>query len=182
MRHTTSLALTVAAIAGLACAESATAPANLDVFADASALHRAAQPTTPPFDLDVRLSAPEQEGQYDGDHQDGSGFIAFRQPGDPAGIVFLDARVRDLAPNTSYQLQRAADPFDGQCTSTVWLTLGKLLTPLSIVTNAAGNGSALFSRDVHRLRGSSFDIRFRVIDQATGAVVLASDCYAYTVR
>ena len=184
MRHATTLVLTVATMTGLACTETSTAPARPSVPTVTPALSRNAV-LTPSYDLDVVLrSAPDpagQQGDASGDHQDGSGFIAFRQPGDPAGIVFLDTRVRDLAPNTAYRLQRAADSFDGYCTSTTWLTLGNLLTPLTLVTDVAGNGRTTFSRDVHTLRGSAFDIRFQMIDP-TGAVVLASECYHYTVK
>src|SRR5437660_3918851 len=71
-------------------------------------------PETPNFNLEVVLRG------------DGFGLVKFRQPNDADKIVYLDTWVRDLAPNTSYLLQRAVDTnVDDDCTSTGWLTLGK---------------------------------------------------------
>lgn len=114
------------------------------------------------------------------------GLIKFRQDVDPAKIITLDTRVRDLQPNHSYLLQRAVDPInvvDGNCTSTAWLTLGKGLTPQSITTDATGSGREDLWRDVSAVpSGSSFDIHFRIVDATTMQAVLTSDCYQYFVR
>ncbi len=98
-------------------------------------------------------------------------------------IIYLDTWVRDLAPNTSYLLQRAVDTnVDGVCTSTGWLTLGKGTTPQAIVTDQNGTGQADLFRSVAALPvGSRFDIHFRVVEAASAAVVLESECYQYTV-
>jgi hypothetical protein len=127
---------------------------------------------TPPFNLQVVLRG------------EGFGLVKFRQPNDDKSIVYLDTWVRDLAPNTSYQLQRAVDTtIDGNCTSTSWLTLGKGLVPQDIVTDAKGTGRAELFRDLGAFPpGSRFDIHFRVIKATMGAVVLKSTCYAFTVR
>jgi len=131
---------------------------------------------TPPFNLEVIL------------HGEGHGFglIKFRQDVDPAKIITLDTWVRNLEPDHEYQLQRAVDPInvvDGNCTSTSWLTLGKGLTPQSIITQANGTGNEQLWRDVTAVpTGSKFDIHFQIIDAATTAVVLTSDCYWYQVR
>ena len=94
--------------------------------------------------------------------------------------------VRGLASNHTYLLQRAVDPInvvDGNCTSATWLTLGKGLTPQSILTDDDGTGNEELWRDVSMLAsGSAFDIHFRVVDATTMAVVLTSDCYKYVVR
>src|SRR6266436_4408271 len=84
-------------------------------------------PETPNFNLEVILRG------------EGFGHVKFRQPNDDTFIVHLDVWLRDLAPNTSYLLQRAVDTnVDDNCTSTAWLTLGKGLQPQSITTDASG--------------------------------------------
>ena len=131
---------------------------------------------TPSFNLEVILRG---EGKA-------FGLIKFRQDVDPAKIIKLDAWVRDLAPDHNYLLQRAVDPInvvDGNCTSTSWLTLGKGLTPQSIITDDNGTGREELWRDVTAVpSGSTFDIHFRIVDAVTMAVVLTSNCYQYTVR
>jgi hypothetical protein len=112
----------------------------------------------------------------------GRGHIKFRQPPDAFYIVFLDTKVRGLAANTDYQLQRATDPvLDDNCTGVNWLTLGQLTVPLVIHTDGHGKGSAQFSRDLSGAIGGQFDIHFRVIDAVTKAVVLESACYQFKV-
>ena len=84
-------------------------------------------PETPSFNLEVVLRGEAF----------GFGLVKFRQPNDDALIVDLDVWVRDLAPDTSYLLQRAVDVnVDDSCTSTAWLTLGKGLAPQSITTDS----------------------------------------------
>lgn len=128
----------------------------------------------PPFNMQVILRG---EGKR-------FGHIKFRQDVDPAKIIVLDTWVRDLEPNREYLLQRAVDVnLDGNCTSTSWLTLGKGLTPQSILTDAAGTGSESLWRNISAIAsGSAFDIHFRVVDKSNLAVVLTSDCYRYVVR
>ena len=112
----------------------------------------------------------------------GFGLVKFRQPKDDEAIVFLDTWVRDLQPNTSYQLQRATDAtIDGLCTGSNWLTLGQGATPASIVTDEHGTGRQDLFRDLSLVPpGSAFDIYFRVIDPSQ-AVVLQSGCYQFVV-
>jgi hypothetical protein len=131
-------------------------------------------PETPNFNLQVILRG---EGGV------GFGLVKFRQPNDDALVVYLDTSVRDLAPNTSYLLQRAVDDIvDDNCTSTNWLTLGKGLTPQSITTDAKGKGKEELFRSVAAFPvGSEFDIKFRVIHEGSGAVVLTSECYQFTI-
>lgn len=127
-------------------------------------------PETPNFNLEVVL-----EGA-------GFGLVRFRQPNDAEFVVHLDTWVKGLAPNTAYRLQRAVDPvINDVCTSTDWLTLGQGLTPYAIVTDDRGTATAELWRGVPALPGSEFDIHFRVIDNATGAVVLQSRCYQYRI-
>ncbi|HST07771.1 MAG TPA: hypothetical protein VLJ83_06335 [Gemmatimonadaceae bacterium] len=132
----------------------------------------------------------EREGAVGSEHDlevilrgDGFGLVKFRQPKDDALIINLDTKVRGLEPNTAYVLQRAADTnLDGICSSTSWLTLGKGLVPQAIVTDDRGTGEESLFRDVSALGvGATFDIAFRVVKVATGAVVLSSDCYRYTI-
>jgi hypothetical protein len=131
---------------------------------------------TPPFNLEVILRG--EGGQF--------GHVKFRQDVDASKIVTLETWVRDLEPNHEYLLQRAVDPanvVDGNCTSTSWLTLGKGLTPQSILTDDKGTGNESLWRDISAIpTGTGFDIHFRVIDKTTNAVVLNSDCYEYVVR
>lgn len=128
-------------------------------------------PETPHFNLEIILRG------------DGFGHVKFRQPDDDEQIVYLDTWVRDLAPNTSYSLQRAVDTnVDGDCTSTAWLTLGKGAASQDILTDATGTGRADLFRSVAAFPpGSRFDIHFRVINTATSAVVLESGCYEFTI-
>lgn len=130
-------------------------------------------PVTPNFNLEVILRG------------EGFGLVEFRQPiNDDAQIVYLDVWVRDLAPNTSYLLQRAVDTnVDGDCTSTAWLTLGKGSQPQSITTDATGTGQEELFRSLGAFPvGSTFDIHFRVIEEGSGAVVLTSQCYTFTIN
>lgn len=137
---------------------------------------RSVNAETPPFNIEAILRG---EGNR-------FGHIKFRQDNDVAKIIILDTWVRDLEPNHEYLLQRAVDPInvvDGNCTSTSWLTLGKGLTPQSILTDDTGTGKVELWRDVSVVAtGSKFDIHFQVIDAVSLAVVLDSDCYEYVVR
>jgi hypothetical protein len=125
----------------------------------------------PPFNLEAILRG------------DGFGLVNFRQQKDPtASIVTLDVWVRDLVPNTSYDLQRAVDQtLDGVCTGTNWLTLGRGPTPQSIVTDDRGTGRADLWRDLSTFApGTAFDIYFRVVNGTS--IVLQSDCHRFVVR
>ena len=128
-------------------------------------------PETPNFNLEVVLRG------------EGFGLVKFRQPNDETFIIHLDVWLRDLAPNTSYLLQRAVDPIvDDDCTSTAWLTLGKGIVPQSITTDEDGTGRESLFRSVAAFPpGSEFDIHFRVIEEATSIVVLTSKCYQFTI-
>jgi hypothetical protein len=96
----------------------------------------------------------------------------------------LETWLKNLKPNTSYQLERAVDQLlDKNCTGTAWLILGKGLDAQSIVTDKFGNGHEELFRAVTAIaRGTQFDIHFQVVEEATGTVVLTSDCFQYTVR
>jgi hypothetical protein len=134
-------------------------------------------PETPPFNLQAILRPAA------GGPDDGFGLVKFRQPNDADQIVYLDASVRNLAPNHSYFLQRATDTsVDDACTGTNWLTLGHGPTSVAITTDDRGTGRAQLFRDLAAFpAGMQFDIHFRVIDAATTAVVLESRCYQFTV-
>lgn len=130
-------------------------------------------PETPNFNLEVILRG---EGA-------GFGLVKFRQPNDANLIIYLDTWVRNLAPNTSYQLQRAVDTnIDGNCTSTGWVTLGRGTTPQAIVTDDGGTGRVELFRSVAAFPlGSQFDIHFRVVEAGTSTVLLESACYQFTI-
>ena len=129
-------------------------------------------PENPPFNLEAILRPVGESG---------FGHVKFRQPNDSALIVNLDVWVRDLAPDTSYSLQRAVDlTVDGQCTSTGWLTLGQGLQPGPVITDASGTGRASLFRDLSAVApGSRFDIHFQVVETATLTPVLQSGCYEF---
>ena len=130
-------------------------------------------PATPPFNIEVILRDPSGGNAF--------GHVKFRQPKDADLIVNLDTWVRDLAPNTSYRLQRAVDAnVNDDCTSATWLTLGRGTTPQTIVTDDRGTGRAALWRTLSTV-GNEFDIQFRVIDATTSAVVLKSACYQFVV-
>jgi len=129
-------------------------------------------PATPNFNVEARLLPAG------GTPADGFGLIRFRQPKDADVIAYLDVWVRDIDPGT-YLVQRAVDlNVDDVCTGTNWAmpTLGQ------ITADASGTGRAHLSRSLPAiLLGTEFDIRFRVIDPATSAVVLQSGCYQFVV-
>lgn len=141
---------------------------------NSEAASKAWGPETPNFNLEVILRSEENGG---------FGLVKFRQPNDDKLVVDLDVWVRNLEPNTSYELQRAVDTnLDGSCTSTSWLTLGKGLEPQTIETNDAGTARAELWRSVEAFPvGSTFDIEFRVVKTSTMATVLSSDCYEFTI-
>ena len=113
---------------------------------------------------------------------EGFGLVKFRQPKDEETVVLLDIWVRDLAPGTTYLLQRAVDTqVDDDCTSMTWLTLGRGLDPQAITTDDGGTGRASLFRVLPPTPGAQFDIHFQVIDAVTGAVVLQSDCYQFRI-
>jgi hypothetical protein len=157
------------ALVTAACSDFPTSPPL--AVSSVSAPTTAWGPETPNFNLQVVL-----RGQ-------GFGLVAFRQPNDAALTINLDTWVRGLTPNTSYQLQRAVDTtIDGTCTSTSWLTLGKGLTAATIDTDERGTGRAELFRSVAAFPvGTTFDIHFQVVNATTGAVVLQSDCYQFTI-
>ena len=133
-------------------------------------------PESPPFNLEAVLRSP--------DGGSGFGLVRFRQPNDGGQVVYLNTWVRDLAPGTSYRLQRAVDGVvDGICTSASgWLTLGAGLTPLAIVTDDKGTGRAELFRDLGAFPvGARFDIHFRIIEDVSGSVVLQSACYQFVI-
>jgi hypothetical protein len=161
-----------AALLSAACAEGPTSPASpIAGRTKAPVGAMAWGPETPNFNLEVVLRG------------EGFGLVKFRQPNDGEAIIYLDTWVRGLTPNTDYVLQRAVDTtIDGTCTSTSWLTLGKGLTPHAITTDDRGVGREALFRSVAAFPvGSQFDIHFRLIDQATSAVVLESGCYTFTI-
>lgn len=128
-------------------------------------------PETPNFNLEVVLRG------------DGFGLVKFRQPNDADAIVYLDTWVRDLKPTTAYRLQRAVDTtVDDDCTSQMWLTLGKGSMPQAIMTDDRGTGREQLWRNLGAFPpGSQFDIHFRVIEDATQAVALQSGCYQFRI-
>jgi len=136
-------------------------------------------PATPNFNLEVILRPVA------GGPDNGFGLVKFRQPKDADKIIYLDVWVRDLAPNHSYNLQRATDStVNDDCTGTNWLTLGQGLVPQAITTDETGAGRADLFRDLATVPlGTQFDIHFRVIDAVTPpvVVVLESACYQFTV-
>ncbi len=169
----------VAACATFACSNSqtptapSTAPAAATRSTVAVQTAGSSNAEQPPFNLEAILRG------------DGFGHVKFRQEIDPAAnVVTLDVWVRDLAPNTSYSLQRAVDTtLDGTCTGTNWLTLGDGPAPHPIVTDEGGTGRADLWRDLSAFApGTAFDIYFRIVGTGTTNVVLQSDCYRFVVR
>ncbi len=132
-------------------------------------------PESPPFNDEIILRDVSEGRAF--------GHVKFRQPNDGDRIVYLDTWVRDLKPNTTYQLQRATDTaVNDDCLGTNWLTLGRGATPQAIATDDQGTGRESLFRNLGTTAvGSAFDIHFRVIEQATGAVVLESECYQFVV-
>ena len=165
---TCSIVLAGSIIALAGCASDTTTPTGLQAPSKQSSQRG---PEMSKFNLEVILRG------------DGFGLVKFRQPKDDALIINLDTKVRGLEPNTAYVLQRAADTnLDGICSSTSWLTLGKGLVPQTITTDDRGTGEESLFRDVTALGvGATFDIAFRVVKVETGAVVLTSECYRYTI-
>jgi hypothetical protein len=165
MRTTRKLLLGLALL-GTAC--STETPAPMDPIGNdfAASVAGGWGPETPNFNLEAILRGT------------GFGLVRFRQPNDAEFRIYLDLWVRDLKPNTEYVLERAVDNDapDDVCSSTAWLSLG------SVITDATGTGRAALNRLIPAsLSGVEFDIHFHVIEQATGAEALVTDCYQYTV-
>ena len=154
-----------------ACQKLPSSPSKADGRGAAAGTDASWGPESPNFNLQVILRG------------DGFGLVKFRQPNDDVLNVHLDTWVQDLAPNTSYLLQRAVDTtVDDNCTSSAWLTLGKGLVPQAITTDDTGTGREELFRSLAAFPvGSEFDIHFRVIHAATSAVVLTSECYQFTI-
>jgi hypothetical protein len=163
--------LLFAAFAATACKDGPTTPRALAIAGRPQADRSTGD--TPNYNLEVILRG------------DGFGHVKFRQAGNAvADTVFLGVWVRDLEPNTSYQLQRATDgTLDGNCTGANWLTLGfGNNSPQSFTTDDKGTGTADFYRTfLPAMFNATFDIHFRVIRQDNKAVVLTSDCYQFTI-
>lgn len=171
LNSATCTASLAAALTLVACSEFQ--PTGLSREADGRPALLAWGPATPNFNLEVVLHPTGSAG---------FGLVKFRQPKDDVFVVELDTWVRDLAPNSAYRLQRAVDLLvDDDCSSSDWLTLGQGLTPFAIVTDDKGTGRAALWRGVPALPGTEFDIHFRIIDDATGRVVLESGCYQYII-
>jgi hypothetical protein len=134
-------------------------------------------PETPNFNLQVVLR-PTASGP-----ENAFGLVKFRQPNDAFTIVYLDVWLRDLAPNHSYYLERATGAIaDDDCSeATNWTRLGRGPVPQAITTDERGTGGAELFRAVPPAPGTKLDIHFRVVDATTMAVVLASDCYQFTI-
>jgi hypothetical protein len=88
--------------------------------------------------------------------------------------------VHGLAPNTDYKVLRWVDfnP-DGNCTGTARLLPGNP----TLTTSAGGAGALHFEISSAAISdGTSFDVIWRVVDAATGATVLESDCLTVTAK
>src|SRR3989449_783467 len=85
-----------------ACAQGRSDPASPESSVSNAPLSASSWgPETPPFNNEIILRDVTGNG--------GFGHVKFRQPNDADRIVYLDTWVRDLQPNTGYQLQRATD-------------------------------------------------------------------------
>lgn len=169
-----SLALAPALLA--ACSEQVGTPTDPSATSVGETAAASWGPEGPHFNLQVILRNPSGGN--------GLGLVKFRQPNDAELIIYLDTWVRDLAPHTSYALQRAVDGVvDDDCTSTGWLTLGRGLTPQALTTDERGTAQGELFRSVAAFPvGSEFDIHFRIVDDATQSeVALQSECYQFTI-
>lgn len=159
----------------LGCAKDAPQQSKSSPLSDVMTADLKAPVVHPPYDLNVILYGPGNNG----------GFVKFTQNKDTAKIVNLNTYVGNLRPNHPYLLQRAVNAITDttKCSSTAWLTLGEGLTPQSITTNISGNGNENLWRDLSAVAsGTEFYIHFQVIDSVSQKVVLNSGCYQYTVR
>jgi len=146
---------------------------NLPLFGNGNPIN-----AKPAYNLDVLLNGLTINSPS-------SGFIEFRQDSVTFRMVNLDTKVTHLEPNHSYILERAVNPITDTtgCSSTAWLQLGLGLAPESIHTDAFGNGEATLWRNLTSAApGAAYHIHFQVIDSASTAVVLTSDCYNYVVK
>jgi hypothetical protein len=141
---------------------------------------------SPAAQPDISLASNAQQPHFNLEavlRGDGFGHVELRQQKDPTqNILYMDVWVRDLLPNTSYDLQRAVDsPRDGVCTGTNWLTMGQGTTPQPILTDDRGTGRAALWRAVPATASAS-DIHFRVIQTGTSNVPLQSGCHQLLLR
>jgi hypothetical protein len=170
MRRSVAMMAALAAAAALTAGFASSAGARADSGASWG-------PATPNFNLEVILRPVA------GGPENGFGLVKFRQPKDAEKIVYLNVWVRDLAPSTSYYLQRATDSnVNDDCTGTNWLTLGQGVVPQAITTDEKGTGRGDLFRSLGATPlGTQLDIHFRVIEAVTSAVVLESACYQFIV-
>ena len=177
MRVSITGSVLIAALAATACQDTPTSPGALPTVTSVAADRSTGD--TPNYNLEVILR-PAGSGE-------GFGLVKFREPKNDGfdGRVILDVWVRDLAPNTDYILQRAADTNpNGICSGTSWVPLGNqgngIATPIR--TDDRGTGRGDFFRTLSG--AATFDIQFRVIlkDSNPVVVVLTSECYQFTVR
>jgi hypothetical protein len=176
MRFHTLAFLTLATALLAACSEQGGTPTAPSTISGGRTAATSWGPEEPLFNLQAILRDPTG-GK-------GHGLVKFRQPNDADLIIYLDTWVRDLSPHTSYALQRAVDAVvDDDCTSTVWLTLGKGLTPQALTTDETGSVRESLFRSVAAFPvGSEFDIHFRIVDDATqSTVALQSECHQFTI-
>ena len=171
MRLRSALRIASAGIVLTACSTTDTTSPTTRLRPSIANSTQAWGPEIPHFNLEIVLRG------------EGFGLVKFRQPNDASRIVNLGVSIRGVQPNAEYTLQRAVDTnLDGICTSTSWLTLGKGLVPQTIGTDRDGSGSEELFRDLGALApGTTFDIQFRLVDATSGAVVLTSTCYQFTV-
>ena len=157
-------------------------PLTSSVGASSPASPVAAPPAAQPSNLSANAAQPHFNLQAIL-RGDGFGLVSLRQEKDSTpDVLYMDVWVRDLLPNTSYELQRAVDgPRDGVCTGTNWLTMGAGTTPRLIDTDDKGTGRAELWRALPPTVTPS-DIHFRVIQTGTTNVVLQSDCFALLLR
>jgi hypothetical protein len=173
--HTRLAGLTVVVALVAACVADGSDPVSPTAAQTPAISASSWGPEIPPFNNEIILRDATGSG--------GFGHVKFRQPNDADRIVYLDTWVRDLKPNATYQLQRATDTaINDDCTGTNWLTLGKGATPQVLTTDDRGTAQEDLFRNLGTTAvGSTFDIHFRVIEQASGLVALESGCYQFVV-
>jgi hypothetical protein len=112
----------------------------------------------------------------------GWGRVQFRQPDDGVARIFYIVWVRDLTPNTSYLLQEASGPTVCTGGASEWATIGSNGKRQDILTDPRGSAHLPLSRTAPRsLVGTQLGARLRIVENASGAVVLESDCFLFEV-
>jgi hypothetical protein len=110
------------------------------------------------------------------------GVIKIPVPADGDTTVSLRTKLRNLAPNTGYLVQWAADTIPNRaCSDTSWVTVSPIAGLQVITVDSNGNARQTLTENVPAIPAAfTVEVHFRVVDSATKGVTLVSRCHSFT--